>query len=155
MERAYPFLISGVLIIVGLVAMSRLDARLNRYVTGDANTNSRGDLQGNLEHLQPALLRNVVCYWVDLTQATALIIGPVLGVLIFVNLSQVWVATVYAVSIVAGIGLILWLALCADESTYSSSSGLLGLTPVTTIGLAIDIAAGVVAYFASGSVHPS
>jgi hypothetical protein len=155
MERIYPFLISGVMIIIGLVAVSRLDTRLNRYVTGDPNTNSRDDLEGNLEHLQPPMLRNVVCYWVDLTQATALIIGPVLGVLILVNLSQVWVATVYAVAIVAGIGLILWLALCADESTYSSQSGWLGLTPVTSVALLVDLAAGVIAYFAGGAAHPS
>jgi hypothetical protein len=155
MERVYPFLISGVLIIVGLVTMSRLDGRLNLYVTGDSNKDSRDDLDGDLYRLQPAMLRNVICYWVDLTQATALIIGPVLGVLILVNLSQVWVATAYAVSIVVGISLILWLALRADESTYSGRSGWLGLTPVTTIGLAIDILAGVVAYFAGSAVHHS
>ena len=71
------------------------------------------------------------------------------------NLSQLWIATVYAVSILVGISLILWLALCADESKYSSRSGWLGLTPVTTVGLAVDIVAGVVAYFAGGAVHPS
>jgi hypothetical protein len=155
MERAYPFLISGALIIVGLVVTSRLDARLNRYVTGDPNKNYRDDLKENLEHLQPEHLRNVVCYWVDLTQATALIIGPVLGVLILVHLSQPWVATVYAVSVMLGLGLILWLALSADESTYSKGSGSLHLTPVTTIGLAIDIVAGIVAYFAGGTVPHS
>src|SRR5260221_8878541 len=155
MARAYPFLISGILIIVGLVAISRLDTRLNRYVTRDPNKDFHEDLKGNLDHLQPGPLRNVVCYWVDLTQATAFIIGPVLGVLILVDLSQPWVAVAYAVSIVVGIGLILWLALCADESTYSSRSGWLGLTPVTTVGLAVDLAAGVVAYFAGGAAHPS
>jgi hypothetical protein len=154
MERAYPFLISGVLILIGLITISRLDSRLNRYVTGDSNTDYLDALNDGLDRLQPGPLRNVICYWVDLTQATALIIGPVLGVLIFVDLSQLWVATVYAVSILVGIGLILWLALCADESTYSSRSGWLGLTPVTTVGLAVDIAAGVVAFFAGGPVHP-
>jgi hypothetical protein len=153
MERAYPFLISGVLLLVGLVTISRLDARLNLYVTGDANKESRDDLPASLHHLQPERLRHVVCYWVDLTQATALIIGPVLGVLILVNLSQVWVATAYAVSIVVGIGLILWLALAADESTYSLRTGFLRLTPVTAIGLVIDIAAGLLAYFAGAPVH--
>jgi hypothetical protein len=153
MDRAYPFLISGVLIIVGLITMSRLDGRLNLYVTGDSKKASRADLTGDLYHLQPEKLRHVICYWVDLTQATALIIGPVLGVLILVNLSQVWVATAYAVSIVAGIGLILWLALAADESSYSVRSGRLRLTPVTTIGLGIDIVAGFVAFFAGNPVH--
>jgi hypothetical protein len=148
MERVYPFLISGILIIVGLVATSRLDARLNRYVTGDPKKAFHDDLKDNLIHLQPGSLRNVVFYWVDLTQATALIIGPLLGILILVDLAQIWIATVYAVSILVGISLILWLALCADESTYSSRSGWLGLTPVTTVGLAIDLVAGVVAYFA-------
>lgn len=153
MDRAYPFLISGVLIIVGLITMSRLDGRLNLYVTGDPNKASRADLTGDLYHLQPERLRNVVCYWVDLTQASALIIGPVLGVLILVNLSHVWVAIAYAVSIVVGIGLILWLALAADESAYSSRTGWLGLTPVTAIGLGIDIVAGLVAYFAGNPAH--
>ena len=155
MERAYPFLISGVLIIIGLVATSRLETRLNRYVTGDPNKAYRDELKGDLERLQPGPLRNVVLYWVDLTQASALIIGPVLGVLILVNLSQTWVAIAYAVSIMVGIGLILWLALCADESTYSSRTGSLGLTTVTIVGLDIDLAAGIIAYFAGGPVHPS
>lgn len=153
MERVYPFLISGVLIIVGLITISRLDGKLNLYVTGDSKKASRDDMPANLYHLQPEKLRNVVCYWVDLTQATALIIGPVLGVLILVNLSQVWVATAYAVSIVVGIALILWLALAADESTYGIRTGWLRFTWVTAIGLGIDIVAGLVAYFAGNPAH--
>lgn len=153
MERTYPFLVSGALIIVGLVTVSRLDGRLNLYVTGDSGKNSRADLQGDLYHLQPGYLRNVVCYWVDLTQVAALIIGPVLGVLIFVDLSHVWVATAYAIAIIAGVALILWLALSADESTYSSRRGWLGLTPVTTIGLGIDVIAGLIAFFANSPVQ--
>lgn len=153
MDRAYPFLISGILILVGLITISRLDARPNLYVTGDPKKTSRDDLPASLYHLQPEKLRNVICYWVDLTQATALIIGPVLGVLILVNLSQVWVATAYAVSIVVGIALILWLALAADESSYGIQTGSLLFTPVTAIGLGIDIVAGLVAYFAGGAVH--
>jgi hypothetical protein len=153
MARTYPFLISGVLIIVGLVTMSRLDGRLNLYVTRDPDKTSRADLTGDLYHLQPEKLRNVITYWVDLTQATALIIGPVLGILILVNLSQVWVATAYAVSVVAGIALILWLALAADEGSYGVRTGRLRFTWVTAIGLGIDIVAGLVAYFAGGPVH--
>jgi hypothetical protein len=153
MDRAYPFLISGVLIIVGLITISRLDAKLNFYVTGDPNKTALEDLPANLYHLQPEKLRNLICYWVDLTQATALIIGPVLGVLILVNLSQVWVATAYAVSIVVGVALILWLALAADESSYGMRTGSLRFTPVTAIGLGIDIVAGLVAYFAGAPVH--
>jgi hypothetical protein len=153
MDRAFPFLISGVLIIVGLITISRLDGKLNLYVTGDSKKASRDDLPANLYHLQPEKLRNVVCYWVDLTQATALIIGPVLGVLILVNLSQVWVATAYAVSIMVGIALILWLALAADEGTYGIRTGRLRFTWVTAIGLGVDIVAGLVAYFAGNPVH--
>lgn len=153
MERVYPFLISGVLIIIGLVVTSRLDARLNRYVTGDSNKNFHEDLKDGLSHLQPGPLRNVVCYWVDLTQATALVVGPVLGLLILIDLSQAWVASAYAISILVGIGLILWLALRADESTYSSLTGWLGLSPVTSIGLIVDIAAGIVAFFAGAPAH--
>ncbi len=148
MDRAYPFLISGVLIIVGLVATSRLDARLKRYVTMSP---VKEVVEGGAAHLQPGPLRNVVLYWVDITQASALLIGPVLGLLILVDLSQPWVATAYAVAVLVGIGLILWLALAADESTYGSRTGKLGLTPVTTIGLIIDIAAGLVAYFAGSA----
>jgi hypothetical protein len=149
MERAYPFLISGILIIVGLVATSRLDAKLKLYVTQGPD---KEFLEGGPSHLQPGPLRNVVLYWVDITQASALLIGPVLGLLILVDLSQPWVAASYAVTILVAISLILWLALAANESTYSSRSGWLGLTPVTTIGLGIDIAAGLVAYFAGSPV---
>jgi hypothetical protein len=148
MARAYPFLISGILILVGLVATSRLDARLKRYVTGGVNQDYHPALSGELVHLQPGPLRNVVMYWIDVTQATALIIGPLLGVLILINLSDAWVVAVYAVAILVGIGLIVWLALSADESAYSSRAGYLGFTPVTSIGLVTDIVAGVVAYLA-------
>jgi hypothetical protein len=148
MERAYPFLISTILILVGLVATSRQDARVNRYATGSADTNVYPKLSGELVHLQPGQLRNVVLYWIETTQATALIIGPVLGVLIFTNLSNPWVAGVYGGAIVIGIGLIIWLALIGDESKYSGRIGRLGFTPVTSVALIIDVAAGVVAYAA-------
>jgi hypothetical protein len=144
MERVLPFLISGVLIIVGLATTSRLNARLKRYVTGATDMEI---LDGVPERLQPGSLGNVVLYWVDLTQATALLVGPVLGLLTVVDLSQAWVAGVYAVAILGGICLLLWLALAADESSYSSSFGWLGFTPVTAIALVIDVAAGVIAYF--------
>jgi hypothetical protein len=147
MARAYPFLLSGLLIVVGLVATSRLDARLKRYVTGGANKEFHPALNDALVHLQPGFLRNVVIYWIDITQATALIIGPLLGVLIFIDLSQAWVVTAYAAAILIGITLIIWLALTADESTYSSRTGSLGLTPVNSIGLIIDLACGLIAYF--------
>jgi hypothetical protein len=148
MARIYPFLVSGILIIVGLVATSRLDGRLNRYVTGDSSKNSNDELSVKLAHLQPGSLRNVVIYWIDMTQSSALLVGPVLGILVFVNLAHPLVAAAYAVSILIAIGLILWLALLADESTYNSRGGKLGLTPVTTAAIIVDIAAGAVAYFA-------
>jgi MFS family permease len=148
MARAYPFLISGVLILLGLAATSRLDARLQRYVTGEVNGSIPPALTGELEHLQPDPLRNVVVYWIDVTQAVALIIGPLLGVLILINLSNAWVVAIYALAILFGIGLIVRLALIADEGTYNSRAGRLGLTPVTSVALVIDIAAGLVAYFA-------
>jgi hypothetical protein len=71
MDRAFPFLISGVLIILGLVATSWLDARLNCYVTGSADTDFNPKLTGELAHLQPGQLWNVVLYWIDMTQAAA------------------------------------------------------------------------------------
>jgi hypothetical protein len=145
MARALPFLISGVLIIVGLVTTSRLDAKLQRYVTGSTD---KQVLEGAPSHLQAGPLRNVVLYWVDVTQAAALLIGPVLGLLTVVDLSQAWVAAAYAVAILAALSLGLWLALSANESTYSSKFGWLGLTPVTTIALVVDIVAGLIAYFA-------
>jgi hypothetical protein len=148
MVRAYPFLISGILIIIGLVATSQLDARLRRYITGSTDRDFHPALKDDLVHLQPGPLRNVVIYWIDVTQATALIIGPLLGVLILINFSHAWVVAVYAVAILIGIGLIVWLALSANESTYSSLSGKLGLTWVTAIGLIVDVAAGLIAYFA-------
>ena len=152
MERVLPFLISGVLILVGLVPGARLDARLRRYVT---RTPDQQVLENGPSHLQPEPLRNVVMYWVDQTQACALITGPVLGLLTVVNLTRPLVAAAYAVAILGGIALMLWLALAADESTYSSRSGWLGLTPVTSIALGIDIVAGLVAYFAGGTAHHS
>jgi hypothetical protein len=148
MARVYPFLISGILILVGLVAASRLDERLRRYITGGVGQDFHPALKGELAHLQPGPLRNVIVYWIDMTQATALVVGPLLGVLILVDLSKPWVAAAYAASILVGIALIVWLALSADESTYSARSGYLGLTWVTSIGLAVDIAAGLIAYFA-------
>lgn len=105
-------------------------------------------MEGAPAHLQPGPLRNVVLYWVDMTQATALLVGPVLGLLTVVDLSQAWVAGAYAVAILVGVSLGLWLALAANESTYSSKFGWLGLTPVTTIALVIDVGAGLIAYFA-------
>jgi hypothetical protein len=148
MTRVYPFLVSGILIIVGLVAISRLDGRLNRYVTGDPDKTYNEKLSDDLAHLQPGSLRNVVVYWVDMTQSCALLVGPVLGVLVFVNLTHPLVVAAYAVSILIAIGLILWLALLADESTYNSQGGKIGLTPVTTAAIIVDLAAGVIAYFA-------
>jgi hypothetical protein len=59
----------------------------------------------------------VVIYWIDMTQATAVIIGPLLGVLIFIDLCRGWVVAAYAAAILIGISLIVWLALSADEST--------------------------------------
>jgi hypothetical protein len=149
MLRSYPFLISCTLIIVGLVAGVRLDARLNRYVTGDPTKDFNPKLTGDLDHLQPGSLRNVVCYWIDLTQATALVIGPVLGVLIFVDLSNPGVATAYAISILVGIALIIWLCLVSDERTYSGRRGRLGLTMVSTVGLSVNVICAVIAYFFS------
>jgi hypothetical protein len=148
MARVYPFLISGILILVGLVATSRLDERLRRYVTGGVGRDFHPALHGELAHLQPGALRNVIVYWIDMTQATALVVGPLLGVLILVDLSRPWVAAAYAASILVGIALIVWLALSADESTYGSLTGVLGFTWVTSIGLGVDIGAGLVAYFA-------
>ena len=145
MARALPFLISGVLILVGLVTTSRLDSKLQKYVTGTAD---KAVLEGAPAHLQAGSLRNVVLYWVDMTQAAALLIGPVLGLLTVVDLSQTWVAAAYAFAILAGVSLALWLALSANESTYSSKFGWLGLTPVTAIALVIDIGAGLITYFA-------
>ena len=146
MDRTYPFLISGILIIIGLVATSWLDARLNRYVTGNADTNFNPKLSGELAHLQPGQLRNVVLYWIDMTQAAALIIGPLLGLLILIHLSNGWVVASYAASILVGLGVILRLALMPDESKYSRREGRLGFTPVTYIGLMVDILAGLAAY---------
>lgn len=147
MTRVYPFLISGLMLLVGLVVSWRLDAKLTRYITGKNNLDYNAKLQGELIHLQPGTMRNVVVYWIDLTQATALIIGPLLGVLIFIDRSKLWLVVAYAAAIVIGIGLILWLALCADESTYSSKTGSLGFTPVNIIGLVVDIGCGFLAYF--------
>jgi hypothetical protein len=146
MARAYPFLISGLMILVGLVATSRLDSKLKVYVTGGKGKEFHSALSGDLSHLQPGFLRNVVVYWIDITQATALIIGPLLGVLIFIDLSKPWLVVAYAAATVIGIGLILWLALCADESSYSSRTGSI-FTPVSIVGLVVDIGCGLLAYF--------
>lgn len=59
MARAYPFLISGILIIIGLVATSRLDARLRRYITGSADRDFHPALKNDLVHLQPGPLRSL------------------------------------------------------------------------------------------------
>jgi hypothetical protein len=147
MARVLPFLISGVLVLIGLVTTRRLDERLKRYVTGSKDQDVLAD---GPSHLQPGPLKNVVLYWVDLTQATALLIGPVLGLLTIVNLADPVVAFAYAVAILGGVCMMLWLGLAADESTYSSRFGRLGLTTVTTIALVIDIGAGLVAYFFGG-----
>lgn len=150
MVRVYPFLISGLLIILGLVVSSRMDAKIRRYVTRDSHCEFNSDAP---DHLQPGPLRNVVCYWIDLTQSAALVIGPLLGVLILIDLSNPWLRAAYAAAILVGIGMILWIALRDDMSTYASRAGRLGITPVIALGLVVNIAAGFVAYFPGGPTH--
>ena len=149
MVRVYPFLLSAAMIVVGLCTVTWLDERLRFYVTGDRDKTKKSHpkLIGDLAHLQLDSLRNLVVYWVDMTQATALVLAPLLGLIILVHSWTTWLIYVYAGATVGGLLLILWMALGANPATYAGRRGFLNLTPVTITGLVLDVAAGLLAYF--------
>jgi hypothetical protein len=148
-DVALPFLVSAGLLVISSFAEEAISQRLERVLTSWF-TEVNVDINALATPLDPASLASTTAWTVDAAQILAVVLAPAIGLLILRPHLGSTLSLLYLASFVVAVAAFFGFTFNVRADKYGSKVWLRFFTPVSVIGVVLELAAAGVAAWAIG-----